>query len=212
MVLSHATDHLGNEHGFADAGTTEETDLSTGHVWGEQVDDFDACFEQALRWLERIEVWGWTVDVPALDIGEICIVAVEHLAPHVPDVAQGAVTDGHVDATAGVAHWCATGKAVGWLEANGANATVTELLSNFGEHGNGLAVDVDGELDGMVQLGQRASRELNVDHRAGNADNATVFAICFSHGHGCWFLVLSWLVCSEVVRVVCACGGHKCVR
>ncbi len=40
----------------------------------------------------------------------------------------------------------------------------------------------DVELDGRVQLGQRAARELDVDHGAGDADDAAVLAI----GCGAW--------------------------
>jgi hypothetical protein len=68
VVLRHAADHLGDEHGLADAGATEQADLAAGHVGGEQVDDLDAGLEQALRGLEGGEVRGGTVDVPALDV------------------------------------------------------------------------------------------------------------------------------------------------
>ena len=190
VVLRHTADHLGDEHGLADAGTTEQADLATGDVRGEQVDDLDAGLEQALRRLEGVEVGGRTVDVPALDVGEVGVVAVEHLAPHVPHVAEGAVADGHADAAAGVAHRGATGEAVGRLQADGAHAAVAELLGDLGEHGDRLAVDLHGELERMVELGQRAAGELDVDHGAGDADHAPVLAVRFRHGHGSVFLVL----------------------
>ena len=142
VVLRHTTDHLGDEHGLAHAGTTEQTDLATGHVRGEQVDDLDAGLEQSLRRLEGVEVRGRTVDVPPLDVGEVGVVAVEHLAPHVPHVAEGAVADRHADAAAGVAHRGATGEAVGRLHAHRTHAAVTELLGDLGEHDRcRLAVD-----------------------------------------------------------------------
>ena len=46
VVLRHTTDHLGDQHGLADAGTTEQADLAARHVRGEQVDDLDAGLEQ----------------------------------------------------------------------------------------------------------------------------------------------------------------------
>ena len=134
VVLGHTTDHLGDEHGLADAGATEQADLATGDVRREQVDDLDAGLEESLRRLERIEVGGRAVDVPPLDVGEVGVVAVEDFAPHVPHVAERAVADRHVDATAGVAHDRATGESVGRLQAHGADAAVAELLRDFGQH------------------------------------------------------------------------------
>ena len=45
-----------------------------------------------------------------------------------------------------------------------------------------LAFDVDVELDGVVELGQRAAGELDVDHRAGDADDAAVLAAGLGRG------------------------------
>ena len=41
-----------------------------------------------------------------------------------------------------------------------------------------LAVDLHGELERGVELGQRATGELDVDHRAGDADDASVGELC----------------------------------
>ena len=63
---------------------------------------------------------------------------------------------------------------------------MTELLCHFGEDDVRLAIDVDGELERRVQLGQRATRELDVDHRSGDCDDATILLVggvvcCHSH-------------------------------
>ena len=42
-----------------------------------------------------------------------------------------------------------------------------------------LAVDLHGELERGVELGKVATRELDVDHRAGDADNTSVGELCF---------------------------------
>src|SRR5690606_42111944 len=51
---------------LADTGTTEEPDLSTQHVRGEQVDDLDARLEELRLRLQLIECRGLAVDGPAL--------------------------------------------------------------------------------------------------------------------------------------------------
>ena len=76
-----------------------------------------------------------------------------------------------------VAHGRATHEAVGRLEADGADATVTELLGNFGHHRDLLTFEHDVELDGRVQLGQCAARELDVDDGTRDADDAAVLEI-----------------------------------
>jgi hypothetical protein len=74
------------------------------------------------------------VNVPALNVGEIRVVAIQHFAPYVPHVTECAVTDGHLNAVSGVAHWSTAAKTIGWLQTHGAHAAVTKLLCNFCEH------------------------------------------------------------------------------
>src|SRR5699024_1645090 len=45
VVLGHALNHFLDQHGLAHTGTTEETDLPTLYVRGEQVDDLDPGLE-----------------------------------------------------------------------------------------------------------------------------------------------------------------------
>ena len=77
---------------------------------------------------------------------------------------------------AGVAHGRAAGQAVGRLHADGADAALAELLGDLGEHRLVVALDDDVELERRVDLGQRAAGELDVDHRAGDADDPAVGA------------------------------------
>ena len=188
VVLRHATDHLGDQHGLADAGTTEQADLSTGDVRGEQVDDLDAGLEQPLRWARGRRSRGQRRWISHRSMSaNVGVVTVEHVAPHVPHVAERAVADRHTDAVADVAHRGATGEAVGGLHAHGAHPAVTELLGDLGEDLDVLAFDRDGELQRAVELGQRAAGELDVDHRSGDGDDATVLALVrgggFRDGH-----------------------------
>jgi len=182
----HAVDHFGDENGLADSCTTEQTDLSTGEIRGEEVDDLDARFEHPLGRFESVERRSRTVDFPTLDIFEFLRVGVEDVAPHVPHVTERLRADGHRNATARVAHRGATLQTVGRLHADRTHAAVTELLGDLGKDDVRLAVNVDGELERRVQLGQRATRELDVDHRSGDCDDATILLVggvicCHSH-------------------------------
>ena len=66
VVAGDTGDHLLDEHRLADTGTTEEADLATLHVGGQQVDDLDAGLEHLGLGLELVEGRGLAVDAPAL--------------------------------------------------------------------------------------------------------------------------------------------------
>ena len=82
----------------------------------------------------------------------------------------------------GVAHGGAAGEAVGRLHADGPDAALAELLGHLGEHLRHLTGDGDVELEGRVDLGQLAAGELDVDDRAGDADDAAVGAAAAAGG------------------------------
>ena len=133
--------------------------------------------EHARRRFEGVERRGVAVDLPALHVGggrRFLGGHVEGITPHVPHVTEHALTDGDGDAAAGVVHDRAAGETVGRLHADGADATLAQLLGDLGEHRDGLAVDDDVELQCRVQRRQRAPRELDVDDGAGDADHPAV--------------------------------------
>src|SRR5690606_20100062 len=66
VVAGHASDHLLDQHGLADAGTSEEADLATLHIGGEKVDDLDARLEHLGLGLQLVEGRRLAVDAPAL--------------------------------------------------------------------------------------------------------------------------------------------------
>ena len=66
MVAGDAGDHLLDEDGLADTGTTEQADLAALDVRGQQVDDLDAGLEHLGLGLELVEGRGLAVDAPAL--------------------------------------------------------------------------------------------------------------------------------------------------
>ncbi len=103
MLLGDAVDHLGDEHGLADAGAAEEADLAALQVGRQEVDDLDAGLEHLRPGLELVERRRVAVDVPPLEVAERRRVDVERLADHVEDVAEHLFAHGHRDAAARVA-------------------------------------------------------------------------------------------------------------
>src|SRR5699024_11799173 len=92
---------LQNVH--ARTGTTEETDLPTPYVRGEQVDDLDPGLEHLGLGLQMVEGGRGAVDGPALgDLELLTLGEVESFADHVEDLALGDVADRHGDRFTGV--------------------------------------------------------------------------------------------------------------
>ena len=106
--------------------------------------------------------------------GELGLGDVERLAEHVEHVAEHAVADRHRDAAAGVAHERAALETVGRAHADDADPAVADLLGDLGGDRDRLAVELDVELERGVDLGQRVGRELDVDHRSGDRDDASL--------------------------------------
>ncbi len=111
---------------------------------------------------------------PVVDVGELVGGDVERLADDVEHVAEHAVAHRHRDAAPGVAHERAALEAVGRLHADDPHAAVTDLLRDLGDDRDRDAFELGVHLDGEVDLGQRVGRELDVDDRAGDGDDAAV--------------------------------------
>ncbi|CAB4607888.1 unannotated protein [freshwater metagenome] len=119
------------------------------------------------------------MNVPTLHGGELCwiviLIEVQYFAPCIPHVTQYFVTHWNAQSTTSVAHGSTATQTVSWLEANGADSSITKLLSNFGQDLNVFSVDAHGELECRVQFGERTPWELDVDNRTGNTDDPSVF-------------------------------------
>ena len=103
MRLGDVVDQLHDDHGLADAGAAEQTDLAALGVRREQIDDLDAG-DQDLS-LGRLIDKGRCrrMDRPLL-CGLDRSGLVNRLTDHVHDTAQGLVADRNRDRLAGVDH------------------------------------------------------------------------------------------------------------
>jgi peptide chain release factor 1 len=166
-------DHFLDDDGLADAGPAEQADLATLHVGLEEVDDLDPGLEHLGPRLQLVEGRRVAMDLPVL-VDAFDGVGVERLAEHVEDVAQHRVAHRDRDAPAEVAHGRAPDEAIGLLHADAAHTAVTDLLGHLGGDLVGGPVELDGEFDGVVDLGQRVGRELDVDDGPGDGDDPAV--------------------------------------
>ena len=173
MVARDSGDHLLDEDGLADTGTTEEADLATLDVRGEQVDDLDAGLEHRRLRLELVEGGRRAVDAPALvDLEGLALLEVEAGAGRVEDLAEGDITDGDGDRAAGVLHLGAADEAVGRLQGDRTDHVVADVLGDL--EVDRVRLGAGGDLGGqqVVLLGHGVDAELDVDDRAGDAGDA----------------------------------------
>ncbi len=172
MLLGDVVDELHHVHGLADAGATEQANLTALCERADQVDHLDAGFQQVNRRRQFVELRGLLVDraqLVRLDRASF----VDGTTQHVHDPAQRAVTDGHRDRGASALHCHAAAQAVRRAEGNGTHHAVTQLLLHFegqallGERGF-VAVF---QHERFVHLRQRVAGELDVHHGANTLHN-----------------------------------------
>jgi peptide chain release factor 1 len=179
VLRGDVVDELEHVHGFADAGAAEQADLATLGERADQVDDLDAGLEQLHRGRELVELRRQLVDRAArvgLDRPDL----VDRPAEHVHDAAEGAFADRHRNRRAGRLHLHAPAQAVGGAKRDAAHHTVAELLLDlegqpFLDQAARGAVLKD---EGVVDVGHRLARELDVGNRADALNDG---ALCLGH-------------------------------
>src|SRR4051812_22795328 len=185
-VLGDALDHLLDEHGLAHARAAEQADLAADHVGGEQVEHLDAGLQHLRAALELVERGRLAVDAPQL-AGDLQVGVVEALAERVEHVALDLVADRDRERSAEVGDLLAADQAVGGLHGDGAHQVVAEVLGDLQRERALDLADLDGHLERVVQLGDLAPRELDVDDRTGDAHDAAghrgVDSVVRSGGH-----------------------------
>jgi hypothetical protein len=97
---------------------------------------------------------------------------VHGLTENVEDPTQGGLTDGYGDGSPGVEGFHAAHQAVGAAHGHGTHPVIAQQLLHFGRQGHVLACGVLRlDAQGVVDLGQLAGREFNVEHRADHLPN-----------------------------------------
>lgn len=107
--MKRTYNQLLDEHGLTDTGTTEETNLTTTSVGGEQVHDLDTGHENLSLGGLLDELGGVSVDGRVLD-GLDGATLVNGVTSDVDDTTKGGRTDGDLDGGASVESSGATGQ------------------------------------------------------------------------------------------------------
>ncbi len=144
---------------LSDSGTTEEANLTTLSIGGEQIDDLDASDQDLLGLALLGEEGSGLVDgglQAALD-GALLI---DGLADDVDDTAEGTGSDGNHDGGAGVVDLLASHEALSGLHGNSTNGVLTQVLGDL-QH-QALGASRDRHLEGVEDRGEGVVA-LNVD-------------------------------------------------
>ncbi len=140
VVLCDVVDKFLEENGFADACTTEETDLSTFHVGAEQVDDFDAGFKHLDGGRLVFKLGGSAVDGESermLDGAGF----IDGIADDVDNASERTFANGDGDGRARIFYGHATDETVGGVHGDGTDDVFAEVLGDFDDKVIGLVVD-----------------------------------------------------------------------
>ena len=181
VLAREVRDQLLDQHGLADPGAAEEPDLPAAHVRGHEVDDLDPRLEDLDLRGQLVEGRRIAVDRPPLGSVRRGLHAVDRLAEHVPDAAEGDVADRNRDRRRGVDDRRAAGDPVGRVHRDGANPVVAEVLLHLGDE-NAAVGPRDAER--RVDLGQLLGED-GVDHDALDLDQAAdVLTAAVALGHG----------------------------
>ena len=155
VVHGNVVNELHDNDGLADTGTTEETNLTTLGVGGEEIDDLDTGDENLLG-LTLLGEGGRSAveggELLGLLVGEDGSLLVDGLADDVDDTAKGLRTDGNLDGGAGVLTDLTTDETVRGLHGNGTDGVLSEMLGDLKDEALGTIGDLD--LEGVENLGE----------------------------------------------------------
>ncbi len=124
------TDQFHHVHGLADAGATEQTDLTALGERADQVDYLDTGFQQVVAARLLGVRRRSAVDFPLLFFADRASF-VDRVAQHVHDPAQGRFTDRYGDGLASTGDVQTTLQTFGRAHGDGTHHTVAQLLLNF---------------------------------------------------------------------------------
>merc|ERR1719468_58898 len=149
MGLGNVVNQLHNQDSLADTGTTEQTNLTTLGVGGEEVDNLDTSDQDLLLDAHLGELGSLSVDGAPL---------VNWVTNNVDNSTEGLGTDGDHDGRTSVEDLLATDKTLSTVHSNGTDSVLSQVLGNL-EHKLGFAV---GHSQGVEDLWETII-ELNVD-------------------------------------------------
>ena len=170
--LGNVVDQFHNQNGFANTGTTEQTNFTTFGVRGEQVDHFDACFQDhRFRGLLR-KLRSVLMDATFRCLAE-SFALIHRLTDHVQDPAQSGTAHGNGNWTGSIGHLLTANQTFGRVHSDGTNCALAQVLGNF-EHQRLAAIVCCQSVQNLRQI----AIKLNVNN---GADHLSDFAFCICH-------------------------------
>ncbi len=160
------TDQLHHVDGLAYTGTTEQTNLTALGKRADQVDNFDAGFQQLVGASLLVVARSRAVDTPALFFADRASF-VNRVTQHVHDTAQGLDPDRHGDGCTGVGDGQTALDTFGGTHGDGTYDAITQLLLDF--QGQTLI----GHLQRVIHLRHVFAREFHVDDGADDLNDTS---------------------------------------
>lgn len=177
--LGNVVDKLLDKHSLTDTGTTEETNLTTTGVRGEEVDDLDTG-------LENLSLGGLVnerggLDVDGGNLGALDGSTLVHgLADDVHDTTESTGADGDLDGETGVKDLLATNETFGTLHGDGTDGVLTKVLGDLENETTTTKNILD--LEGVKDSGELLGVELNIDDGTNDGLDGTGLALGGSLG------------------------------
>ena len=130
MGLGNVVNEFLNQHGLADTGTTEQTNLSTTSVRGEQVDDFNAGLQDFSSGGLLDEGWRVGVDRAELDALDRTPL-INGLANDVHDTAQSTLSDRDSNGGTSVDDLLSTDETLGTVHCDGSDRVLAKVSGDL---------------------------------------------------------------------------------
>ena len=130
MGLGDVVDELLDQHGLADAGTAEQTNLSSTGIGGKQVDDLNASLQDLSSGGLLNEGWRIGVDRAELDALNRTPL-VNGLANDIHDTAQSTLSDRNPNGSTSVDDLLSADETLGTVHSNGSDRVLAKMSSDL---------------------------------------------------------------------------------
>jgi hypothetical protein len=168
VVLGNVVDQLLNENSLSDTGTSEETNLTTTSVGGEQIDDLNTGDENLGDDGLVNELGSLAMDGGGL-LGVDGATLVDGLTDNVDDTAQALGADGDGDGGTSVLNGLATDQTLSSVHGNGTDGVLSQVLGDLENQTTVQVLDLKSVQDG----GELALVELDIDDGTNDGANLT---------------------------------------
>jgi peptide chain release factor 1 len=167
MGLGDVVNKLHNQDSLSDTSTTEETNLTSSGVGGNQIDDLNTSQKDIIRDTESGVLRGISVDGTLLSSDGSTLI--DGITENVNDTTQSGLTDGDGDGGSTVNNSHTTGDTISGVEGNATDEVLSQVRGNLKNEVVLRALNVQS----VENIRELSIRELNVDDGSNNLDNLT---------------------------------------